>query len=202
MSDHIRQPSGTPKGGQFASTARAEPDVVLDERPQHPAGPDPFGEQAGEFVDSVLTGPLSRGVVPPALLPDLRRWHSWAEMNVARTRLDDPDGAAAYDQFAAGLEHAVIALMSDKAEFRRDYIVSEVTWELGSHPRPGDWAKARRILTEKRTSKGSRSEWARMLQDAPTEPARRGAMTAAAVLSGLDGRWGLRDDQDRTAGVT
>lgn len=224
MSDQRRQPSGTPKGGQFAAGARTETGTELTPAPaglfiststgrpvqltmspglegrnaglpaERPADWEPFGNALDRTVDSVHQGKLSRGVASGDQARNLRVWHMWANEQAAKHRIDDPDTAAAYEQFTAGLEHGVIALMSDKAEVRDDYVISLVTWQLGSPPRPGDYAQARRLLTQKRTSAASRAEWAGQLQHAPSEAAHRGSVTAALVLSGLDDWWGLRDD--------
>lgn len=163
---------------------------------RRPTGWDPFGDTGDRAVACVHDGVLSRGVASGARSGNLRVWQMWAEEQGHKARIDDPETAAAYEEFTAGLEHGVIALMSDKAEVRYGYIVSRLTWEMGSRPRPGDFAQARRIVTEKRTSKGSRSEWARQLGQAPSEPARRGFLTAGLVLSGVDDWWGLREDPD------
>jgi len=148
----------------------------------------------------VHDGLLSRGVVDGHRTRSMRSWHRWAQTQARTHAAADPELAEAYDDFTKGMEHAVIALMSDKAEVAPDYVVSKVMWELGSHPRLGDYAKARRLLPSKRTSKGSRAEWARAIQAAPSEAARRGYLTAAAALSGTDAWWGLRGNPEATVG--
>ena len=157
---------------------------------------EPFGNALDRLVDSVHQGQLSRGVVNGERYSNLRSWQHWAETRAKQEGLDDPAAAAKYDDFAKGLEHAVIALMSDKAEVAPNYVISRIIWPLGAHVRPGDAWRARSLLTNKRTSKASRAEWAYQATQAPSAAARRGFLTAAVVLSGTDDWWGLRDDPD------
>jgi hypothetical protein len=157
---------------------------------------------AGErFVASVHAGQLSRSVVKGDPYMNLRTWQEWALLRSRQTGLDDPAAAERYDDFAKGLEHAAIALMSDKAEVAETYIVSRTIWPMGSHPRRTDYLRARSALTFKRTSKASRAEWEAQAADAPSESARRGFLTAAAILSGTDSWCGLREDPDATVGI-
>lgn len=167
--------------------------ALPDERP---ADWEPFGNAVDRLVDSVHQGPLSRGIVKTDRYMNYTGWQSWAVQRSRETRIDDPEASSRYDQFAIGMEHAALALMSDKAEFKDDYVVNRLAWQMGSHARPGDVHKSRTLLTFKRTSKASRAEWAEMAQQAPSTPAWRGYLTAAAVLSGTDHWWGLRDDPD------
>lgn len=226
MSEQHRQPAGTPKGGQFTAAARAETGlelspagpfmstrtgrpVALNIRPgvdgrtaglptTRPTDWGPFGNAMDRAVDSVLEGKLSRGVAGGDQTLSLSVWRSWAQEEGAKHRVDAAETAAQFDEFVAGLEHATLALMSDKAEVRDTYVLHRVGWELGSHPRQGDYEQARRLATSKRTSQGSRQEWVRQLRQAPTEAAGRGFLTAGLVLSGLDDWWGLREDPSAT----
>lgn len=143
-------------------------------------------------------GVLCRGRVGHDQAAALRSWRAFTEQRADLHRIDDPELAAVYDEFTAGLEHGVIALMSSTADVAPGYVVSRLTWQLGSRPRIGDFEHARRLLTQKRTSKASRAEWALMVQQAPSPAAQRGYVTAGLVLAGLDDWWGLRDDPART----
>jgi len=167
--------------------------------PSRPVDLEPF--DGGELVASVHAGDLSRKVVSAAEYMNLRAWHTWAELRARQTGLDDPAAAEHYDDFAKGLEHGTIALMSGTAEVARSYVVPRTLWSMGSHPRSVDFGVARRLLTFKRTSKTSRAEWASQADDAPSESARRGFLAAGTILSGLDDWWGLRADPDATVGV-
>lgn len=198
----------TDTGGAFVTTRTGVP-VALSMRPglegrtaglpdRRPADWEPFGNALDRTVDSVLQGKLSRGVAGGDQSLNLSTWRAWATEQGRKHGLEDPQTAAQYDEFVTGLEHGVLALMSDKAEVRDTYVLHRLLWESSSHPRQGDYEQARRLATFKRTSKTSRQEWVRQSRQAPSEAAHRGFLTAGLVLSGLDDWWGLREDPHRT----
>ena len=220
MSPRRREPEGTPAGGRFAQAPRAEGDVTLGRAAEplpygygsldpvaaglpevRPADWDPFESANDAFVDSVHNGQLARSIVKGPQYMTARAWQQWAVQRSRETGLEDPEAAAKYDDFAKGVEHAVIALMSDKSEVAPTYVVSRILWPMGSHPRASDHQRARALLTFKRTSRASRSEWATQAGDAPSEAGRRGFLTAAAALSGTDAWWGLRENPDAAVGT-
>ena len=167
--------------------------------PAHrPASWDPFTTTTDRAVSSVHEGLLSRKVASGYQSLNLASWHEWAQDQAAKHGSGDPAKAAAYTHFVAGMEHGTLALMSGAAEVRDLYVLHRLGWETGSPVRLGDFAQARRLVTSKRTSRASREEWVRGLQNAPSEAARRGYLAAGLVLSGLDDWWGLRDDPHTT----
>lgn len=159
---------------------------------------DPFTTATDRAVASVHDGLLSQKVASGYQMGNLSTWHNWAQNQAAVHGLEDPETAAAYAQFAAGIEHGTLALMSGTAEVRDLYVLHRLGWETGSSVRLGDWAQARRLTGFKRTSRASREEWASGLVSAPSEAARRGYLAAGLILSGLDDWWGLRADPAAT----
>jgi len=222
-------PAGVRTGGQYATQQRGEPEVRLDPadtitRPAHPLD-DPTwarGERplphsgtqvAADGVD-LSQEPHVQAVVDAVLDSDLSRvhsdrtargtfdsWHKTALREAQEAAQTEPEKARHLRTFAAGLEHGMLAMLSNTSQVRDEYVVARVQRELGSPPIRSMFTRTRAEMVSKRTSKASRQEWADLVASLPDGPMRRGVLVAGAVMAGQDGSWGMRTDAAKVMGA-
>lgn len=183
-----RVAAGVREGGQFAADVHAESSVRL-------SSSDPLSEQVELIGAAVRDGALAQGLVRDRARHErLTEWLDRARKQAA----NEPAGSAraeAFEQFAAGIEHAIIALWSNIAEIRDDYVVDRLLRDLSNRPLPAHVGASVRqhAMWEKRTSARSRAEYAAALQTVHG-PMRRGMALAGLILSGLEQQWEIGDD--------
>lgn len=201
-----RQPEGIPTGGQFATTAHAEPALALGV-PQnrlvlpketflgrHARCPEPrpvewvFGrdECIDAAVGTVMDGPLSRGVVNAQRRSAFHAWHDWADTQARETH--DPD----YTEFMMGLRTGAAALYERRMDH---YDPSLDRFHHGGTP-VYTLDHALQVSGTKRTSAEDREHWRKLLKHTPNDAWHRGHLAAGLILSGADEFWGLRDDPE------
>lgn len=148
-------------------------------------------ESVNSIVEGVLSSALQRARADHAANSTMSSWMYWAQ---AEARAHEPGSAQEqrFAQFAAGMEHGIVAIMSNTLEVRDEYVVARLQREMGSPPLAGLALRARREMTSKRSSRQSRQEWADTVRGMPDGPMRRGMLVSGAVLAGQDGWWGLR----------
>lgn len=198
-----RQPRGIPVGGRFAGISHQESGVriplpaggprVIDTgfEGRHSGQPDRApggfgGDNVDQVVDTVLSGPLSRGIASAGRRDALKSWHEWAQQRGQET------GDRDYADFAAGIKTGTTSLYEehlgeDKPGFDRfdGDSISTAVLDL-----------AMQAAATKRTTGVSREHWRRLLKLTPSESWHRGHLAAGVILSGADGYWGMRDDPE------
>lgn len=144
------------------------------------------GDNVDLVVDTVMSGPLSRGIASVGRRAALQSWHDWAQQRGQET--GDPD----YADFAAGIKTGAAALYEEHLgedkpghdRFDGDHITAAVL-DL-----------ALQAAAKKRTSGDSREYWRRLLKHTPSESWHRGHLAAGVILSGADGYWGMRENAE------
>lgn len=151
--------------------------------------------QVDAWVDDIANrGPLSAGVVNRQRRQALAEWDAWARARGEET------GDAAYEEFGAGLAMAPVMLMGRRFDpaSPEDPRGALSRWIATGDVDPGLHAEAAELIGKKRSSAEDRERWRLSLQLAPSVAAWRGSLTAAAVMSGRAGAWGMDDDRDAT----
>ncbi|WIB65651.1 hypothetical protein [Curtobacterium sp. MCBD17_040] len=200
-------PEGTPAGGRFTATRRAESDTSLDVAAPHfggtgysvhqwrladqlehikrdyRAGLLALDDTADGLMDWYVTritddSHLARGVPGKVRVADARTWLAIA----------DADTSDRGQEFASGFRDGVIALMSSKLEDPSD----------GNATRDELAEAALTAAVTKRASAPDRAAWAERVQWSATAGGQRGYLVAAAVLAGEDTTWGFRDHINET----
>lgn len=147
------------------------------------------GDDVDLAVDTVMSGPLSRGIASADRRQAVQTWHEWAQRRGAETGDED------YAEFAAGIKTGITALYEshlgedkpDAGRFDGDNIPT-YTIDL-----------ALQAAAKKRTTGQSREHWRRLLKHTPSESWHRGHLAAGVILSGADGYWGMRSDPEHAA---
>ena len=133
-------------------------------------------------VQTVMDGPLSRGVTRRESREALEAWHDYA------VSVPGPEA----EEFAAGIRSGVLALYD-----------RQITWfnperdrfDLASGAQPGEMDSVLAVYAgTKRASSEDREHWRLLLQQAPSEAWHRGHLAAGIILSGADEYWGMRQD--------
>ncbi|MCC3299318.1 hypothetical protein [Arthrobacter caoxuetaonis] len=141
------------------------------------------GPDVDQNVDTVMSGPLSRGVANASRREAAQLWHEWA-LECSR-ETGDPD----YEDFAEGIKTGITAL------YERHHPLEEDTdrFEKGTVP---VYAMDLALQTagRKRASAQDREHWRRLLKHTPSESWHRGHLAAGVILSGADEYWGMRED--------
>ena len=194
-----RQPRGIPIAGQFARTSH-QPSGVHVSGPRvsdtgfegrHSGQPDRApgsfgGNNVDLVVDTVMSGPLSRGIASVGRRAALKSWHDWAQ------QCGEEAGGPDYADFASGLKTGTAALYEEHLGedkpgpdcFDGDHIPVAVL-DL-----------ALQAAAKKRTSGDSREHWRRLLKHTPSGSWHRGHLAAGVILSGADGYWGMRESPE------
>lgn len=209
MSTHPkRQPAGIPVGGQFSVTTHPEPVVSLGHSPASAATPLPRmpesgfegrhsgqpvqapgsfgGDNVDRNVDTVMGGPLSRGIASADRRQAVQTWHEWAQRRCAETGDED------YADFAAGIKTGITAL------YERHHQPHEMGADRFREDSIPVYAMdvALQAAARKRTTGADREHWRRLLKHTPSESWHRGHLAAGIILSGADGYWGMREDPE------
>ena len=200
---HPRTGGAGPDRTRFTNRAWAEPGVglqpVLDlpdstYRGAHSRHPDtrpgdwaPFGEYESldYAVQTVMDGPLSRGVARRDVRDALTSWHGYT---LAQTGPGPEDEAA---DFAAGIRSGAISLYEhhltapDGGPARLEMHVPSV---------PAILEPVMAVAARKRAGSIGLERWRHALQHAPSDAWQRGHLAAGIILSGADQWWGMRED--------
>ncbi|MCC3292624.1 hypothetical protein [Arthrobacter sp. zg-Y1110] len=141
------------------------------------------GENTDPAVDTVMDGPLSRGVASAARREAVQTWHQWALQQAAST------GDKDYEDFAAGIKTGITAL------YERHHQPHETGTDRFREDSIPVYAMdaALQAAARKRTTGADREHWRRLLKHTPSESWHRGHLAAGVILSGADGYWGMRE---------
>lgn len=149
----------------------------------------PFGEyESLDFaVQTVMDGPLSRGVANKQAREALTAWHDYAHGQAG----GEPEDDAA--QFAAGIRSGALAMYEhhltgpDGQPVRLEMHVPSV---------PEVLEPVLAVAARKRASGLGLERWRHALQHAPSDAWQRGHLAAGIILSGADQWWGMRENPD------
>lgn len=153
----------------------------------------PFGEYESldHAVQTVMDGPLSRGVARRDVREALASWHEYALAQAGTGQEDAAD-------FASGIRSGAIALYEhhltapDGGPVRLEMHMPSMQEVL----EPVMAAAAR-----KRASALGLERWRHALQHAPSDAWQRGHLAAGIILSGADQWWGMREDPAAAIGI-